>query len=56
MFGVRGYVQMGGLMAYEPSLLDGFRRAATYVDKILKGIKLVDRPVEQPMTSSWDCW
>jgi putative ABC transport system substrate-binding protein len=48
MYMNRDYVTIGGLMSYAPDFSVGFRHAATYVDKILKGAKPAELPVEQP--------
>ena len=45
----REYVDDGGLMAYGPSVPDNFRRAADYVDRILKGARVADLPIQQPI-------
>jgi putative tryptophan/tyrosine transport system substrate-binding protein len=50
MHGARDYVEGGGFMSYGPSFSDQFRRAADYVDKILRGAKPANIPVEQPTT------
>ena len=48
MYPYREMVEVGGLMSYGPTIADLYRRAATYVDKVLKGTKPADLPVEQP--------
>ena len=50
MFTQREHVLAGGMMSYGPSLSAQYRRAAYYVDRILKGAKVGDLPVEQPTT------
>jgi len=47
-FELKGYVSVGGLMSYGADLSEQVRRSAVYVDRILKGAKPADLPVEQP--------
>jgi ABC-type uncharacterized transport system substrate-binding protein len=49
VYGFREYVEAGGVLSYGPNVPDQFRRAAGYVDKILRGAKPADLPVEQPV-------
>ena len=53
VYGLAAYVNAGGLLSYGIHLEDLFRRSAYYVDKILKGTKPSDLPVEHPRSSSW---
>lgn len=48
MYSITTSAARGGLLAYAPSILENYRRAASYVDKILKGAKPADPPVELP--------
>ena len=48
LFPEREFVDAGGFLSYRPSVPASFHRAATYVDKLLKGAKPADLPVEQP--------
>jgi putative ABC transport system substrate-binding protein len=49
IFAMKDYADVGGLMSYGPNTTDLYRRAATYVDKILRGARPSELPVEQPV-------
>lgn len=53
MYGVRQFADAGGLIAYGPSLYSLYRRSATHVDKIIKGAKPADLPIEQSIKFEW---
>jgi ABC-type uncharacterized transport system substrate-binding protein len=55
MFSQREYVEASGLMSYGENLSDFFRRGAVFVDKILKGAKPANLPIEQPTRAALDC-
>jgi ABC-type uncharacterized transport system substrate-binding protein len=48
VYGLQGFAEVGGLMSYSFSLTEQYRYAATFIDKILRGVKPADLPVEQP--------
>jgi putative ABC transport system substrate-binding protein len=48
MYGIRHYVDSGGLVSYSPDFIEMWRQAAVFVDKILKGARPADLPIEQP--------